>query len=185
MSSAKPRRVGLLRAINLGAHNKVAMSDLRAFLTDLGLDAPQTLLQSGNIVFGSAKSPPALESWLETESREKLGLDVPYLVRTAEEWKAIIDGNPYRAEARSDPGHLLVVCFKSSVAPAIARALAGSLTAARKREAVHVAGRHAYVYYPDGIGTSKLTMTAIERSLGTVGTARNWNTALKIQALLN
>ena len=43
----------LLRAVNLGPHNKVPMSELRTLLTKLGMKDPQTLLQSGNAVFRS------------------------------------------------------------------------------------------------------------------------------------
>jgi uncharacterized protein (DUF1697 family) len=44
--------------------------------------------------------------------------------------------------------------------------------------------RHAYIYYPDGAGNSKLTPRLIETKLETRGTARNWNTVLKLQALV-
>jgi len=37
--------------------------------------------------------------------------------------------------------------------------------------------------YPDGIGRSRLTSAVIENKLGTRGTARNWNTVLKLAAL--
>ena len=51
------------------------------------------------------------------------------------------------------------------------------------RERVRVDGRQAYVVYPDGVGQSKLTVTVLERWLGSRGTGRNWNTVLKLQAL--
>ena len=50
-------------------------------------------------------------------------------------------------------------------------------------ETIHVAGRDAYLIYPEGIGRSKLTNALIERKLGVAGTARNWNTVLKLAAL--
>ncbi len=50
-------------------------------------------------------------------------------------------------------------------------------------EVIRAEGRHLYVTYPAGQGTSKLTNTVIERKLGTRGTARNWNTVLKLEAL--
>ncbi len=43
--------------------------------------------------------------------------------------------------------------------------------------------RHLYITYPDGAGRSKLTGTFIEKKLGTSGTARNWNTVLKLDVL--
>lgn len=45
--------VALLRGINVGGHNKVAMSDLRNMLADLGFTSVKSLLQSGNLVFQS------------------------------------------------------------------------------------------------------------------------------------
>ena len=50
---------------------------------------------------------------------------------------------------------------------------------------VRTDGRQAYITYPDGVGQSKLTMTIIEKKLGTRGTGRNWNTVLKLHALAN
>ena len=58
-------------------------------------------------------------------------------------------------------------------------------TAIKGRERVRVAGRHAWLVYPDGVGRSKLTTAIIEAKLGARGTARNWNTVLKLRALLH
>ena len=52
------------------------------------------------------------------------------------------------------------------------------------REVVRAKGRCAYIVYPDGIGRSKLTGALIEKKLGTRGTARNWNTVLKLRNLV-
>jgi uncharacterized protein (DUF1697 family) len=48
-------------------------------------------------------------------------------------------------------------------------------------ERVAAEGRHLYIHYADGIGRSKLTTARIEKALGTRGTARNWNTVLKLR----
>jgi uncharacterized protein (DUF1697 family) len=47
---------------------------------------------------------------------------------------------------------------------------------------VETVGKQLYAVYPDGQGRSKLTIKVIESKLGTQGTARNWNTALKVAA---
>ena len=41
-------------------------------------------------------------------------------------------------------------------------------------------GPEIYLYYPDGVGRSKLTSAVIEGKLDTAGTARNWNTLTKL-----
>jgi len=51
------------------------------------------------------------------------------------------------------------------------------------REVVRAKARCAYIVYPDGVGRSKLTTALIEKKLGTRGTARNWNTVLKLGLL--
>jgi uncharacterized protein (DUF1697 family) len=173
--------VGLLRAVNLGPTNKVAMADLRDLLGELGLNDVRSLLQSGNLVFRSAtRSTSRLERLLEEETAWRLGLDTQYFVRTAREWREVVADNPFPAEAKRDPGHLLVVVLKDAPAreavTALQKAIAG-------REVVRVKGRQAYVVYPDGIGRSRLTSALIERKLGTRGTGRNWNTTLKLEAM--
>ncbi len=77
-------QVALLRAVNLGAHNKVAMSDLRDLLSRLGFEEPRSLLQSGNLVFRAARPVGAsLESLLETETEKTLHLRTEFFVRGA------------------------------------------------------------------------------------------------------
>jgi uncharacterized protein (DUF1697 family) len=176
-----PVHIALLRAVNLGAHNKVAMADLRTMLVAMGFEQPRTLLHSGNLVFRNARpTGPALERSLEREAATRLGLETAFLVRTAEEWQAIVAANPFPDEAVADPGHLVLLCLKRPPGRAAYAALGAAI---QGRERIRGAGRQVYLVYPDGIGTSKLTIALIERMLGTVGTGRNWNTVRKLAAL--
>jgi uncharacterized protein (DUF1697 family) len=172
--------IGLLRAVNLGSHNKVSMADLRAMMTALGLADPQTLLQSGNVVFRSDSSPAELEVQLEIAAGKRLGLQTEFFVRNAKEWRTIIDGNPFPKEAKADPSHVLAVVLKDNVDAASVAALQQAITG---REVVRAKGRCLYVVYRDGIGRSRLTSALIEKRLGTRGTGRNWNTVLKLDDL--
>jgi uncharacterized protein (DUF1697 family) len=173
--------IGVLRAINLGSHNKIRMADLRAMLEKLRFSDPKTLLLSGNIVFKcDAASCTALEEQLEAASTKHLKVTTDYFVRTAKEWSEIVDGNPFPKEAKSDPGHLVMMCLRDAPTAAQVKTLQASITG---REVVKAKGRHAYFVYPDGIGRSKLTIQKIEKALGTRGTARNWNTVLKLAEL--
>jgi len=173
--------IAVLRAINLGAHNRIAMADLRAMLEKLGLEEPRTLLQSGNVLFRSASSSSAkIEALLEAASTKHLGVTTDYFVRSAEDWQGIIAANPFPAEARSDPGHLLMMSLRDAPSPAAVKALQAAI---KGREIVRAKGKSAYFVYPDGVGRSKLTIQVIEKMLGTRGTARNWNTVLKLGEL--
>jgi uncharacterized protein (DUF1697 family) len=173
--------VALLRAINLGAHNKVGMAELRALVETLGFTNVRSLLQSGNLLFDGAGQGAALEARLEAAARKTLGLETDILVRTGPQWQALVKANPYPEEAKSDPAHLVLVCLRD--APG-ARQLAALRAAIVGRETVALVGKQAYVVYPDGIGPSKLTAKLLERKLETTGTGRNWNTVLKLAALV-
>jgi uncharacterized protein (DUF1697 family) len=172
--------VALLRAVNLAGYQRVAMADLRALVDGLGLADVRTLLQSGNVVFrGRDRATGPLEALLEAEAKKRLALDTAFLVRTAREWRTIVSENPFPREAVSDPGHLLVMCLKSVPKPSAVTALGAAL---RGPEVLRARGRELYIVYPDGVGRSKLTGALIEKKLATRGTARNWNTVLKLAA---
>jgi uncharacterized protein (DUF1697 family) len=176
------RYIGLLRAINLGGRNTVAMSALRDLLTHLGFDDPRTLLQSGNIVFGCDRRRAAdLERVLESEVGKRLELATGFFVRSGDEWQKIVAGNPFVKEAARDPSHLVLMVFKQRPSGQAVQRLAAAITGP---EVVRVDGRHAYIVYPNGIGRSRLTNALIERHLSTRGTGRNWNTVLKLNALI-
>jgi len=173
--------VALLRAVNLPGHNKVTMADLRGFCAGLGFADARTLLQSGNLVFESARRTPAqLERLLEGEAARRLALRTEFFVRTAREWKDVIARNPFHEAAERDPSHLVVLFLKAAPEPRTVGALQAAIAGP---ELVRADGRQAYITYPAGIGRSRLTNALIESKLGTRGTARNWNTVLKLAAL--
>jgi uncharacterized protein (DUF1697 family) len=173
--------IALLRGINMGGHNKIAMADLRDFVSALGFDDVRTVLQSGNIVFrGRTRAPSSLEKLFETETAKRFGIDTRVMVRSAAEWEKIVAGNPFPDEAKSDPAHLAVVFLKDKPARKYLDVLKACITG---REYFHASGRELYAVYPDGFAGSKFTMPLIDSKLGTRGTARNWNTVLKLAGL--
>jgi uncharacterized protein (DUF1697 family) len=174
-----PARITLLRGINVGGHAKIAMADLRAVALSLDLALPQTLLQSGNLVFRSDAPPEGLERRLEAATAARFGFAVSYFLRDAAQWADIIAANPFPDAAEADPSHLLVYFLRT---PPDAAAVADVQAAIRGPEIVRARGRHAYIIYPDGIGRSRLTIAMIEARLGPA-TGRNWNTLLKLAAL--
>lgn len=174
-------QIALLRAVNVGGRS-IKMAALKEMLGALGFSGVRTLLASGNVVFdaGSMKGT-ALEALLEAETEKRLELRTEYLVRTPAQWKRAIAGNPFPREAVKDPGHLLLLPMKTAPKQ---RGLAALRAAIKGRERVQAVGRELYAVYPDGIGRSKLTTKVIEAALGTRCTGRNWNTVLKLQAML-
>lgn len=180
-ASPPATHLALLRGVNLGSSRRLAMSDLRAVIAGLGFARVQTVLQSGNFVFaGGRKAPASLERLLEVELGEQLQMPMEVFVRTASEWAGVIERNPFPAESRRDPSHVLVMALKD--APT-ARAIQQLTEAHRGPEPFRVDGRVAYAYYPSGLARSKLALM-MDAKLGTRGTARNWNTVLKLAALV-
>ncbi len=171
--------VALWRAVNLGKTSKLAMSDLRELLAELKLADAKTLLQSGNAVFTAKGSVATLEKKLETACASRLGLETDILVRSADQWAGIIDGNPFPKMAKSKPNHLVVMVLRG-------RPRADALAELNEQgpEELQLGDGCLYISYPTGIGRSKLNRNPAWKRLGAIGTGRNWNTVAKIAAAL-
>jgi uncharacterized protein (DUF1697 family) len=175
--------IALLRAVNVGGRKPIIMAELRDLLRKLGFLGVRSLLQTGNLVFlSNSLMGSGLECLLEEEAAKRLDLHTDFFVRAAEEWKTIVANNPFRDEAKRDPGHLVVMFLKRAPSARDVEALQASITGP---EIVRADGRQAYIVYPAGIGRSRLTNILVEKSFGTRGTARNWNTVLKLDSLVS
>jgi uncharacterized protein (DUF1697 family) len=174
-------QIVLVRGINVGGHQLVPMADLRAWLSQQGFVNPRTLLQSGNVVVGSpGPAGAALERALETAAAARFGFQPEFFARTVAEWQSAIERNPLAQEARDDPSHLLVLFLKHRVDAKQVKALR---EVSQGPERLEARGREVYIVYPEGIARSRLTQALIDRHLGGRGTARNWNTVVKLGAL--
>ncbi len=175
--------IALLRGVNVGGHRPVSMADLRNMLEQLGFSHVQSLLQSGNLIFRSnAKTAAGVERLLESEAERRLELHADFILRTAKEWNTVVDRNPFRNEAERDPGHLVVMFLKQAPSVKGVQAVDDGIAGP---EIVRADGRQLYIVYPAGIGRSRLTNVLLEKELGIRGTARNWNTVIKVAALIN
>ncbi len=175
-------QAALLRAVNVGGTGKVPMADLRALAERVGLKNVRSLLHSGNLVFeAGARSPAASAKLLEAACLKSFDLKTDIHVRTPAELAAVLARNPFPKEALSDPSRLMLMFLRD--APD-AKAFKTLQAAIKGPETVRVDGHHAYIFFPDGQGQSKLTLAMIEKHLGTSGTMRNWNTVTKLDALL-
>ena len=173
--------IALLRAVNVGGR-KVLKDDLLGLAKDLGFDDARTLLASGNLVlWGKAEGGAALEMRLEDGLEKRMGLRTEFMVRTPAELQAIIEANPYPEQAEKGPNHLVVNFLKTPIAKADVEILRGAISG---RETVEARGRELYVVFPDGIGESMLDRDWKRTKRAPVGTARNWNTVLKLAEMV-
>jgi len=176
---ARRRYVALLRGINLGARNKLAMGDLRALVEAFGGEDVQTYVQSGNVVFTSGAAAGGLERGLAKEILRAHGLDVPVLVRSAAELGRIVNKNPFlRTAAEEESLHVTFLDEKPK--QAVVKALDPSFS---PPDALRVAGREVYLLCPNGYGRSKLSNAFFEKRLDVVATTRNWRTVRTLAEL--
>jgi uncharacterized protein (DUF1697 family) len=177
-------RICLLRGVNVGGV-KVEMEALRSVATSAGFTNPRTLLASGNLVIDGDVAPGEVEARLEAGLEARFGRRIEVIVRTPEQWRALVDANPFPAEAASEGGgaKVLVLVMKAGLAPGSVEALRTHAVGEERATSVSLDGGDAlFLWHPDGIGRSKMAEKAVPRLLG-VGTGRNWNTVLKLLAL--
>lgn len=176
-----PAIICLLRGINVGGHAPIKMPALKSIFESLGFDPVHTLLQSGNVVFGAnPRNLAGLNQSIACGIEAELKLRPELILRPAAELRAVVKANPFPSEAKRDPGHLLVQFLAGPADPG-GKAKLQSL--ANPPEKFLIAEREVYIHYAHGAGRSRLGGPAMDKALGTRGTARNWNTILKLLAL--
>jgi len=170
--------LALLRGINVGGNKKVPMAELRSVATTLGFTAVQTYIQSGNLVFGTSLKPVATEAALEQAIQAHFGFPVPVVCRTLAQWERYAQGSAFPDAETERPNLLHLGLAKAAAIPNAVEALARYATAG---ERFRLEGDILWLDYVAGVARSKLTPVALDRALGSIVTARNWNT---VQALL-
>jgi uncharacterized protein (DUF1697 family) len=169
--------VALLRGINLGSRNRMAMADLRELVEELGGEDVRTYLQSGNVVFRSRGKPAELEATLARGIKRALGLDVSVLVRTKRQLQKIVADNPF-AKSDAKTLHVTLLAAKPK-APAARKLRDGSF----EPDDVELSAREVYLHCPNGYGRTKLSNTFLEKRLGVRATTRNWKTITSLAEL--
>jgi uncharacterized protein (DUF1697 family) len=173
--------VCLLRGVNVGGRGIIRMAELKALFEALGFEPVHTVLQSGNVVFGTKPGNlPALVRKITAALESDLKATPDVILRTGAELGEVVARNPFPAEAKKDPGHLLVQ-FLAGPADKSGEAKLKALANPPEKFVIH--DREVYIHYAHGAGRSKLGGPAMDKALGTRGTARNWNTILKLLAL--
>jgi uncharacterized protein (DUF1697 family) len=169
--------ISLLRGINLGGHRKIKMDELRILYETLGLEEPKTFIQSGNVVFRSKeRNLTRLAKRIEEAIERKFGFRADVILRTASEMKEVVRKNPFAKRRDIVPSKLLVTFLANNLPTEVQEKL-GKIEA--DPEEVRTERREIYIYFPDGMGRSKLT-PVIGRILQNTGTGRNWNTVIKL-----
>lgn len=173
-----PVIVSMLRGVNVGGHNMIKMDALRALYESLKLRDPQTYVQSGNVVFRTdERDLVLLARRIENGIERRFHFRPDVIVRTTSELRDVIARNPFATRRGIEPAKLLVTFLASDPT---AEGREKVLKIKTDPEEMSVDGREVYIYYPNGMGRSKLSWIAIANALKTSGTGRNWNSVSKL-----
>ena len=173
--------VALPRSINTGKR-KVLKEDLLGIAKDTGFKEARTYLASGNLLLlGDHGGGEALERQLEDALAARIGLRTDFMVRSPEDLRRIVDGNPFKAEALDHPSHLMVSFLKAPL-PAGDEGILRAATTGPERFAV--GARELYIDFPISMADSVLDRDWKKTKRNPVGTTRNWNTVLKLAEML-
>jgi uncharacterized protein (DUF1697 family) len=184
--------VALIRGINVLGRNKVSMAELRQVVASLDHSDVATYIQSGNVLFTSAKpkaSSIAVADDLEIAIADRLGVRPAVVVLTRRELIHVVRDNPFAGE--DDHRLLHGVFLRDAPGPSGVASLGAAVERARtkgSRDDVRVVGRTLYLWTPDGFARSilrsELGRGGQHRTPMQAGTARNWKTVNTLVSLL-
>ena len=173
------RHIVLLRGINIGSRNRVAMPALRDALEEAGFEEVSTYLQSGNVVLSSGSSADAVADRCERVIAERFGLELAVVTRTRAQLAAVVRRDPL-GDVATNPKRYQVTFLASKLDAATVRRLKA---AAAGEERLVVSGRELYAWHPNGVARSKLWTLLADRRLGVPATSRNWSTVTSLLQL--
>jgi uncharacterized protein (DUF1697 family) len=173
--------LALLRGINLGPKNKIAMPELSEIFSQTGCSDVRTYIQSGNVIFtASPELSRRLPDLIAAQIQERFGLKVPVMLRTLAEMRGVIRTNPFLKEGAAED--ILHVMFLANLPkPGGANSLDPNRSPPN-RFVVH--GKEVYLLFPHGFAQNKLTSSYFDSKLGTIGTVRTWRTVKKLVELM-
>lgn len=184
-----PSHVALLRGINVGTRNRIAMPALRDAVSALGHTDVSTYIQSGNLLFTPARAVTVtLATQLEDAVEEAFGIRPRVAVLTRDELARAIDRSPYPDE--SNPKYVHAVFFGDKPGAQLSAFVERAVHTARDKgspDDATLVGDVLYLHTPAGLGRSELAVQ-LGKAHGPLntkgsGTARNWSTVTKLLAL--
>ena len=174
--------LALLRGVNVGGRNPVAMAHLRDAFEAAGYGAVRTYIQSGNVLFESPAPAASLEGELESMLERRFGLPLVVVVRSHRQLRSVVQKAP--AGFGQEPGsyHSDVIFLK---APLTSRTAMRVVTL---REGVDQAWPGTGVVYFARL-SERRTQSRMGSIVGTPEyksmTIRSWTTTTKLLALLD
>lgn len=178
---ARGRFVALLRGINVGGRNLVAMADLRAAFEAAGFEAVRTYIQSGNVLFGSDAPRPSLEDAVEAMLEQRFGVPLTVVVRSHRQLREVVEKAPEGFGTQPGTHHSDVVFLKAPLTSGKAMRVVAT------REGVDQAWPGSGVIYFARV-SARRGQSRMSAIVGTpeyrLMTIRSWTTTTKLLRLL-
>jgi hypothetical protein len=106
-------QLALMRGINVGGKNILPMKELAIMFEAAGCAKVRTFIQSGNVIFTAApKVCEGLSRAIAAQVVKKYGFRTPVILRTAQQLRHAVAGNPFPGE--EDRLHLMFLQDKPS-----------------------------------------------------------------------
>ncbi|MEE6188017.1 DUF1697 domain-containing protein [Niabella digestorum] len=174
--------LSLLRGINVSGKRIIKMDALKQLYEKLKFKNVHTYVQSGNVIFSANKEDTKqLAQKISVQIEKEFGFDVPVIVLTSTNLKAIIDHN-LLAKDKSKNAEFLHVTFLGDVPETFDKD--AILKVKHPTEAIEITSSAVYLYCPNGYGKTKLNNTFLEKKLKVPATTRNWKTVNELLKLL-
>lgn len=166
------RSVLLLRAVNLGARNKVPMARLREILADRSeLENVSTYIASGNIICDTPADVRAACDTVRRLIHDEFGVDTPVVARSHDELVAAVARHPF---PRASEKLLHAMFLAGAPSEGAVEALAERLVPG---EEIALIGNELWISYAEGgVHSTRLSRAVLDKALGVPGTARNLRT---------
>ena len=169
-----------LRGINVGGKNKIKMETLREVCAALGFQNVKTYINSGNVIFETAKTDDVkLAEKLESAIEKEFALKIKVIVRTMAEIEEIIENNPFAGQFENDKD--LHVFFLDEALPDEKRDLL--LSNNNENEMFAVRNREIFCLLRVSVLDSLIGKDYIGKKLKVSATARNWRTVNKVSEI--
>lgn len=179
---AAKQYVALLRGINVGGRNKVAMADLRAAFEEHGFGAVRTYIQSGNVLFETPAAAGSLEDEVEGLLERRFGVPLVVVVRSHTQLRKVVVEAPPGFGRQPDTYHSDAIFLK---APLTAEQ---AMSVVARRDGVDEAWPGRGVLYFARLSAER-TRSRMSSIVGTPEyqrmTIRSWTTTTKLLALLD
>ena len=172
--------VAFLRGINVGGKNKIKMETLREICAAIGFENVKTYINSGNLVFETAKiDDKNLAEKIEKAIEKEFGLQIKTIVRSIAEIENIVKNNPFDGQFENDKD--LHVFFLDEELPDEKRETL--LSNNNENEQFAVRGREIFCLLKISVLDSLIGKDYIAKKLKIPSTARNWRTVNKVLEL--